>query len=254
MAQSIATRSAFDYGDLEPDLATELHEAATFINDRHRRMRQDYIAIGERLLRAKAATEHGQFLRWVEAECPWTARTSQHYMQTAEAFAGKSETVSYLPGATIYALAAAPAPIRTAVLATIEAVQPTPEEVRDLLRKAKAEEAAQRAEARRFPEERQAAKKQQARHPARHLREAEPREAKDEERPIRDARTRLALALRDSWSGDLEGLIEMFEEAREPQMAALIRYPHGAANRAGFAVPNPPADHLGNRTHEERQP
>ena len=58
----------------------------------------------------KARLGHGHFGQWLDAEFGGVARTAQNYMRAAESFADKSELVSHLPPATVYALAAPSTP------------------------------------------------------------------------------------------------------------------------------------------------
>jgi len=150
----------FDYGALAPPLAAQLRKDASFIKARHARMVEDAVAIGERLLKIKEALGHGKFSAWLLAECSWTDRTAQNYMAAAREFAGKTETVSYLPAATVYQLAHAPEKVRAKVLSVIEAERPPAEAVKGLLQSAKkvaaAESRTQRQAARKSPEAREA--------------------------------------------------------------------------------------------------
>lgn len=240
MAENIAAQTAdapFAYGDLDAGLATQLREHATFIKDRNKRMHEDAIAIGARLLAVKDSLPHGRFLPWVEAECGWTARTAQNLMSAAEAFSGKSETVSYLPQATVYALASAPEAIRTTILATIEAKRPGAEEVKELVRAAKADAQSQRQRARKSPEERKAEERKQVQERRAADRRAADFAARDHER--QKARTRVALALRRCWPGEVEELVAMLNEAQESQLATWVLHPYGTSVVSGIHVPNP---------------
>jgi Protein of unknown function (DUF3102) len=84
--------------------------------------------LGRHLLDAKKLLEHGQFLRWAAAELGMKSRTAQRAMGAARFMEGKSDTVTLLPAAAIYALSApsAPAAARDAIVAELENSTPLP--------------------------------------------------------------------------------------------------------------------------------
>jgi hypothetical protein len=86
---------------------------------------------------------HGQFGRWLSAEFGWSERTAQRFLQAAEVFGSKADTVSVLEPTAIYALSAKSTPptVRDAVVARLEAGE------RPALAEIKAEVAAARKEA-----------------------------------------------------------------------------------------------------------
>jgi hypothetical protein len=55
----------------------------------------EIIAAGGLLIGIKAELGHGEFIRWVEAECPFSYRTAHRYMRIARLFM-KSDTVADL--------------------------------------------------------------------------------------------------------------------------------------------------------------
>ena len=75
-----------------------------------RALHQNVVEIGELLLQAKQQVAHGEFQTWAERELGIKSRTAQNYMNAAEFVRGKSETVSHLPPALLYRLAAPSAP------------------------------------------------------------------------------------------------------------------------------------------------
>jgi hypothetical protein len=116
--------------------------------------RNSIIEIGQKLIAAKAEVEHGEWLRWLKTEFGWNARTAQRYMQVAQAFSTKCDTVSYLgltiEASALYVLAEPKVPedvrdeaIKTAEAGThvtravaqrlIEAAKPAPAEETDVL-------------------------------------------------------------------------------------------------------------------------
>jgi len=68
---------------------------------RMKRSTEDLIQIGTNLIEAKKLCEHGEWLPWLEREFTdeyaLTHRSAQHYMNVAQKFGDKYETVSYLP-------------------------------------------------------------------------------------------------------------------------------------------------------------
>lgn len=78
-------------------------EAASAIRSR---FNGDVREIGERLAAVKDVLPHGAFGPWVAHELGITPRTAQNYMNAAGFLTGKSETVSHLPPAILYKLAA----------------------------------------------------------------------------------------------------------------------------------------------------
>jgi hypothetical protein len=105
---------AFDYDKLPPADADRLRALAPDLRARVKAFHADFkragLDIGEELLAAKAQLPHGTFARWCLAELDLEARTAQNFMAAARLLRAlppaKSETVSHLPAATLYALAA----------------------------------------------------------------------------------------------------------------------------------------------------
>ena len=76
----------FDYATVSDPLRRELVEDAAYIRGHQERVNEGVIAVGERLLIVKAKLPHGQFLRWVEAECGYSERSANDYMNIAKEF------------------------------------------------------------------------------------------------------------------------------------------------------------------------
>ena len=68
------------------------------------------IEAGCHLRWVKQRLPHGQFGAWLRAELGMSERTAQNWMRVATTFEGKYETVSDLPQATVYRLAAKSTP------------------------------------------------------------------------------------------------------------------------------------------------
>jgi hypothetical protein len=89
--------------------------------------RASIVEIGEKLIAAKTQMEYGKWLPWLDREFGWNARTAQRYMQVAEAFSTKCDTVSYsgltIDASALYALAAPKVPedVRDEAIATAKA-------------------------------------------------------------------------------------------------------------------------------------
>ncbi len=100
----------YDYSGLSPEVAAEARAVAERVRASHPRTVIAILDMGRDLLAVKARLGHGRFGLWLEAEFGGVARTAQNYMRAAQSFADKSELVSHLPPATVYALAAPSTP------------------------------------------------------------------------------------------------------------------------------------------------
>jgi hypothetical protein len=88
----------------------EVDKIAVAVRERLIRVRQEIVAIGRDLGRAKALLKRGQWLPWLSAEFGMTARTAENYMNVAERFGEKFERLSNLRLETAYKLAARSTP------------------------------------------------------------------------------------------------------------------------------------------------
>jgi hypothetical protein len=95
----------FDYAALCGDAAQFGRDTAQKLRNWQRRTVADIIDIGTDLLKVKAAFGHGNFTQWLDAEFRNDKRTAQRFMQVAARLGDKSDTVSFLPPATVYRLA-----------------------------------------------------------------------------------------------------------------------------------------------------
>lgn len=73
-------------------------------------MRASISEMGGLLLEAKTLVPHGKFAAWAQRELGISLRSAENYMAAARFLEGKSESVSHLPPAVIYRLAAPTAP------------------------------------------------------------------------------------------------------------------------------------------------
>jgi len=111
IAALIVTPVAFDYSVIDADLASNLRRQATRIRTRIGKATQDLIDIGRDLLAAKKhLIDHGDFIRWVEAEVGIARRTAQAYMAIAKLADDKGAAVALLPPTTVHRLASKSAP------------------------------------------------------------------------------------------------------------------------------------------------
>jgi len=153
---ALADVTAFSYAELPAAVASELKTTADMIRCLKRQIGADIVAIGTNLICAKRRLDHGKFGKWLKAEFLWSDRTARRFMQVAEVFAGKTDTVSVLEPTTLYVLSSplTPETVRVTVIERLEHGEMIPDAtVRNLVRKAKdAELNAKKAEAQRVKE------------------------------------------------------------------------------------------------------
>lgn len=108
-AQIVSAGTAVDPADSLPPRQDpigghehDLHEIAKAIRGRLNGIRENMIAIGRDLHRAKALVAHGQWMPWLRAEFDMTSRTAENYMNLTERLGDRFETVSNLRLRTIY--------------------------------------------------------------------------------------------------------------------------------------------------------
>jgi DUF3102 family protein len=100
----------FDYGNLPAVEISALRAQASRVRKLNKSVMSAIIEVGKDLLDAKSQLEHGQFRDWVEIECGFNIRTAENYMSAAQFAEGKNATVSLLPPAVVYKLAAKSTP------------------------------------------------------------------------------------------------------------------------------------------------
>ena len=146
--------AGFDYSRLEGVAADEARAAV----ERYRERQKAYVIdTGRDLLAVKEWLEHGLFLEWVQAEMGMTPRSAQRAMSAAEVLGAKSDTVSYLPPTTLYALSApsTPAAFRDDIMQRLEAGEAlTAKAIETRLWEARAETRQADRDAKLTPEER----------------------------------------------------------------------------------------------------
>jgi len=105
------TPIAFDYSVVDADLASNLRRQANRIRTRISKATQDLIDIGRDLFAAKKhLIDHGDFIKWVEAEVGIARRTAQAYMAIAKLADDKGAAIALLPPTTVHRLASKSAP------------------------------------------------------------------------------------------------------------------------------------------------
>jgi hypothetical protein len=134
---------AFDYASLPAETAGNLQSCAARIRKQVTDMAHSIILIGHFLTLAKQVLAHGQFIRWVVAECGFSVSSAENYIRVCEftAHDGRFATVTILPPATLYLISAKNAPheIVQAVVARAASGVPVPAaEVKRMLREFKA--------------------------------------------------------------------------------------------------------------------
>ena len=111
IAALAVTPVAFDYSVMDADLASNLRRQANRIRTRIGKATQDLIDIGRDLLAAKKhLIDHGDFIKWVEAEVGIARRTAQAYMAIAKLADDKGAAIALLPPTTVHRLASKSAP------------------------------------------------------------------------------------------------------------------------------------------------
>lgn len=109
----------FDYAELRPEVRAVAVEAAARIRLHGRRAASGIVAIGQELLRAKAALPHGAWCPWLALEFAWSDPTARRYMAAAE-FAEQNDQFDRfeIDVSALYLLASpsTPATVRQAAL------------------------------------------------------------------------------------------------------------------------------------------
>lgn len=80
----------------EPELEAFFAAHAEAIRVLARRTARDIVEIGHRLIVVKEKKDYGEWLSWLKAEFGWTNRTAENYMNVADAFKGRIESLSNL--------------------------------------------------------------------------------------------------------------------------------------------------------------
>lgn len=149
---------SFTYDLLTEDQAVSAKADAAWVRERYASLEastlEATVEIGQRLVAARESIGHGHFLQWVESEFDFGRRVAQNMMQVADRFGSNTQRVAHLPQRSVYLLAAPSTPeaIREEVLAKPAEEAPSFDQLRELVREAKACEAKQRQRAK-MPEQ-----------------------------------------------------------------------------------------------------
>ena len=100
----VSTGKKFDYAALTAEQRSLAKNCAHEIHDFRRKTTRDAIRIGRELRKVKAALEHGQFLKWVNAEFDWSTDTAERLMKVADRF-GKNPHAADIALTALYLLA-----------------------------------------------------------------------------------------------------------------------------------------------------
>ena len=115
-----------------PDnIKSDIDAARERIKSRMAKTAQDIIEIGRDLANVKKLLSHGEFQEWIQTELGISPRTAQNFMNVTNRLGGKSEMISLLPPAVVYALAAPSTPddVRAHVLELAEKGGPITEQM-----------------------------------------------------------------------------------------------------------------------------
>lgn len=115
MIDARPTCAEFDYGQYEPELADELHQAAERIRSRGQEQISAIIDIGKELNDVKRKVGHGNWGAWLNTEFAMSVATADRYMRGADFIShkgaqGKFVTVTNLTPGLLYKLSAKSAP------------------------------------------------------------------------------------------------------------------------------------------------
>ena len=82
-AEDFEVVGAFDYGSLSPEIAEDLRLDAGRIREARDGTEAIHV-IAYLLAWAKQVLAHGQFIRWVRAECGFSIRTAENYIRATK--------------------------------------------------------------------------------------------------------------------------------------------------------------------------
>lgn len=237
VAEALPVAKGFNYEQLDDAAANQ----AKAVVERYRERQKAYVIdTGRDLLAIKERLEHGLFLEWVQAEMQMTPRSAQRAMGAAEALGAKSDTVSYLPPTTLYALSApsTAAPVRERIIERIESGETlSARQVDGLLHEARVQARQEQAEAKLTVEERNRRAKSKRDAEARRRREHEKWQREQEERMARKKAVAAELAgiLSPLLNDDTyRRVYELIHEMNTFDMREALRQAYGptAADRA----------------------
>lgn len=104
------TVSDLPYAALSREDEVAAKEDAAIIKAHMKSAAESIIAVGLALKRQKERLPHGMFLPWIEAEFEMSHMTATRFMNVAEVYGSKANTVLVLPPKALYELAAPSTP------------------------------------------------------------------------------------------------------------------------------------------------
>lgn len=107
---SLIPNTLFDYAALDRATEVEARSDAALIKGLMRRTAEDVIEIGKALIRQKERLPHGMFLPWIETEFEMSQSAALRFVNVANAYGGKSVTVTDLTTKALYELSAPSTP------------------------------------------------------------------------------------------------------------------------------------------------
>lgn len=134
--------SSFDYTGFTEEEAEDMRATASRVRRSLRDAIKNSVQAGNDLMAIKERLGHGQFLKWIDAECHLSERTAQFHMRIARFVAEKSEMFAGLPPSALDKLAADTTPehVRDAVAREVqEGRPPTVAAINKMIRHARAE-------------------------------------------------------------------------------------------------------------------
>lgn len=215
----------FDYSTLPVEVAEEARAVADRVRARHQRQIATIIETGRDLISIKDKLEHGLFLAWLEAEFGMTRMSANRYMQAAEHFGSKCNTVLHLPPTAVYQLAApsTPEPVREEVIQRLEAGERVPpEEIKALVANAREEVKRVRREARLIGKAKSKSARERRERRFRKIRERDEAEFAERERLRAEATEEVATILRDHLGDDLARVVDLLERLDPRRLRDLL--------------------------------
>ncbi len=102
----------FDYDSLDSADAVFVQQQTSEIRGLMKRTAEDIVDIGQRLIEVKKRLKHGRFGTWLTAEFGWNQKTAERFMNVAESFQSKFDSLSIfdLAPSALYILAAPSTP------------------------------------------------------------------------------------------------------------------------------------------------
>jgi hypothetical protein len=214
--------AAFDYSVLPPAVADKARRLATQIRSNQELQVLAVLEVGRDLAGIKDELGHGHFGAWLKAEFNMTDRTARRYMQAAEEFGDKSDTVSVLTLGELHQLVAAPDGVKQIIVQKLEAGErPNEFEIRDLVKAEKEAEEVAKADAKLTPDQRRRRKAKAERDQREWERNRQERDEVDRQR--RTALDEAAVLIVARMPEESERLVGLLEVAWQTDLSRALR-------------------------------